>query len=154
MIVDLIDNWKRYFSGPNWERAFDFLSGLGPDTEEGETALQGEAIFARVMSYETRSPDEAVLETHRKYIDVQTTIVAAERIDWFPREGLQIKERYNEDSDRVLYHRPRIAPVSIDVHPGTFVVQFPTDAHMPQLIVGEGPERIKKAVVKFSVDLV
>ena len=153
MIADRLGQWEHYFSGEVWECAFRFLESLHPDSEETKTTLQGDDMFACVMSYETRSIQEAKLEAHRKYIDIQMTLVGAERIDWFPLENLEVKTPY-DDTDFEFYHRPGDAPIHIDNHPGNFAVLFPDDAHMPQLVVGDAPKIVKKVVVKVRLDLV
>jgi biofilm protein TabA len=154
VIVDRIDNWSASLSGPVWARAFRFLAALEPDSPEGDTALDGERMFGRVMAYETRGPNEGILETHRKFIDVQATLLGVEGIDWFPRATLEVKEPYDAVRDVELYHRPQAVPARVDVYPGYFAVFFPTDAHMAQQIVGGKREHIRKAVVKIHVDLV
>jgi YhcH/YjgK/YiaL family protein len=153
MIIDTLDNWRFYPFGPAWQTAFEFLASLTPGTANGEYPLQDEQIFARVMSYPTQLPETAVLEAHRRYIDIQTTLVGAEGIEWFPAPSLAIKTAYDPANDVVLYHRPGPAPARVDVFPGTFVLLFPHDAHMPGLMVGGKAEEIKKVVVKVAVDL-
>lgn len=154
MIIDRIENWRERWTGPTWNKVFEALEQLGLDTPEGETILQDDEMIMRVMSYATRGPDEAVLETHRKYIDIQMALDGSERIDWFPATGLEVKTPYNEQKDAVYYRRPGTAPAHVDVFPGTFAVLFPTDAHMPQLMTGPEPGHVKKVVIKLSVDLV
>jgi len=48
------------------------------------------------------------------------------------------------------YH---FGPVCIDLSPGTFVMLFPHDAHMPSLAIEERPESVKKVVIKMNVAL-
>ena len=57
MIIDKLENWEHYHFGPGWKRAFEFLTTLTPDAEEKKYELQGEEIFAQVMSYETKKPE-------------------------------------------------------------------------------------------------
>lgn len=154
MIVQRLENWKRVFSGEAWRRAFEALEGFSADSPEGEIEIQGREIFARVMSYPTRSPKEAVLESHRRYIDIQMSLAGSERIDWFPPEGLEVKTPYDEAKDVVFYQPPGPAPAGVDVFPRTFVVLFPEDPHMPQLMTGAQPETVKKVVIKLQADLV
>ncbi len=68
MIVDRIQNGKAYPLGNAWQLAFEFLVSLKPDAEEKKYHVQGDDVFAMVMSCETRPPGIAVLETHRKYL--------------------------------------------------------------------------------------
>lgn len=155
MIVDRIENWSRYSNSPAWQEAFRFLEKLNANSEEGETQLgQGDGrLLARVMSYPTRKPAEAVLEAHRRFIDIQMVLDKSEAIGWYPLEDLQSKDPYDTEKDVEFFQHPSIETGRIDVHPGTFVVLFPEDAHMPQLMTGAAPETIKKVVVKMSVDL-
>lgn len=154
MIVDRLDNWSARFGGPAWSRAFEFIASLHADSPEGDTPLDGEKMFGRVMAYETRGPNGGILETHRNFIDIQTTLAGAEGIDWFPRETLEVTQPYDPERDVELYKRPDTVPVRADVYPGYFAVFFPADAHMAQQIVGGKREPIRKAVVKVHVDLV
>lgn len=153
MIVDRFENRERLLRGYPWDVAFAYLQGLGPAAPEADTALDGEKVFGRVMAYATRRPEDGLLESHRKYVDIQTTLVGAEGIEWFSRASLAVREPYRAETDVELYHRPGTPPARIDVYPGTFCVFFPEDAHLAQQIVGEGPAPIRKAVVKIHVDL-
>ena len=148
MIAERIENWAQLFGGPVWTRAFEYLSELSPEVAEGEVKLDGEDIFSRVMSYPTKEREEAVLESHREYIDIQMALIDSERIEWFPRDGLEVKTPYDADKDVIFYHHPGQAPASVDVAPGVFVVLLPDDAHMPQLKTAGDSGHVKKVVVK------
>jgi YhcH/YjgK/YiaL family protein len=127
---------------------------LDENAEVHDVELRGEKMFARVMSYSTKTTDEAKVEAHREYIDIQISLKGAEGIDWYPTSTLDVKEEYNEEKDRTLYHRYEPAPAHVDNHPGMFAVLYPEDAHMPQLIVDGEAEVIVKAVVKIHLSLV
>ncbi len=153
MIAGTLDNWRQHLAGPVWEKAFDYLAALTPDSPEEKTALDGDALFGVVMSYPTREVQDAVLETHRKYIDIQMVLVGAEGIDWFSRAGLEEKTPYEPETDVAFYQHPDgVAPHHLAMQPGRFVVLYPEDAHRPQLNVGT--PSVKKVVVKVSVDSV
>ncbi len=154
MIVDRIENWRRYGTGRAWKTVFSFLENLDADSEaDGRVALQGDDIYARIMSYPTRSPEEAVLEAHDQYIDIQLSLVNSERIGWFPRAALTVETPYNPEKDVVFFHKSAVPAARIDNIPGQFTVLFPQDAHMPQLMTGATPETVKKVVVKFRAAL-
>ena len=152
MIVDCLGNCEKYHFGKDWEIAFEFLMSLTPDIKDGEYPLKGKEIFALVMSYETRDSEKAVLEAHRKYVDIQTVISGRERIEWFPTDTLLADIEYDESKDAEFYNYPDNRPTKIDIYPDTFVALFPQDAHMPSLMVGNSPELIKKVVVKLQLD--
>ena len=69
MLFGSLDRWEEQVSGPVWATAFAWLNSLTPDSPEGKTELQGEDLFGIVMSYDTWGRDQALLETHDKYID-------------------------------------------------------------------------------------
>ncbi len=154
MIVDRIDNWERYSKSPAWKKAFDFLKQLDANSEEVETLLHPDgSLLARVMSYPTRSPKEAVLEAHRKYIDIQMAIENSEAIGWYPVSDLKSKDPYDAGKDVEFFHPPASEIARVNVYPGTFVTLFPEDAHMPQLTTDNDPVVVKKVVIKIALDL-
>ena len=153
MIHDLLENWNFYFSGQHWKCVFEKLSLLSSESRESEyLPIQGDDIYAAVMSYRTCAPREAKLETHDQYIDVQISLVNSEAIDWFPRRILKEEIPYDPERDRTFYHYPGVPPVHINNYPGYFTVLFPKDAHMPKLMTAEKPEMVKKAVIKVRKD--
>jgi YhcH/YjgK/YiaL family protein len=153
MIIDLLENLEIYFAGDDWKIVADFLGSLSGETPDGEYPLKDEKIFARVISYKTREPNEAILESHRIYIDVQSVINGAEGIAWQPTQNLEVREAYNVENDVTFYLPPAQLPARVDVRPGFFVVLFPHDAHMPQLQVSGMPQWVKKVVVKVDISL-
>jgi YhcH/YjgK/YiaL family protein len=154
MIVDRIDNWSRWVSGPAWQCAFEFIQGLDPEADEKTYELDGTNVFAPVMSYQTRGPEEAVLEAHRKYIDIQVALAGSETLEWFPVADLEVQTPYDADRDVEFYHRPHAGPASVVLRPGLFVILFPQDAHMPQLTTGSMPSHVKKVVGKIRLGAV
>ena len=162
MIIAKIEDFKQYFPQKAMELAYDFLISLDEGMEEREYELVGRDMFARIMSYETRGPQNAVLESHIKYMDIQTTIAGAECIAWWHTSALEIDTPYHEGKDVTFYEKtapqsdnPIQPSARVDVYPGTFVALFPEDAHMPQLMLGTGGvSTIKKVVIKVSLNLI
>ena len=154
MIVDHIENWNRYAFGPAWELAFSFLEGLTAESESRRYDLDGDSIFAIVMSYPTKGETDsnAVLEAHRKYVDIQMALVGSERIACYPVRSLEVKTPYNAERDVEFFNYERSANIQLGMFPGTFACLFPQDAHMPQLATGEVGVEVKKVVVKIALD--
>lgn len=150
MIVDVFENWNNYYTDSAiWRQAFEYLSTLSADATPGDMVpIIGDQVKARVMCYQTLFPEDAVLEAHDKYVDIQMSLAGAECIDWFPRSLLTVKTPYDAVSDAVFFERPAFAPVRVTNHPGSFTVLFPQDAHAPQLTPGAEPAEVKKVVVK------
>ncbi len=107
-------------------------------------------MYAVIMTYDTCAPQDALLETHDRCIDIQVSLKNSEAIDWYPRSSLRIQNEYDPDRDRTLYRRPGVAPARVCNCPGFFTVLFPQDAHMPKLMTGSRPEQVKKVVVKVN----
>lgn len=154
MIVDQIANWRGYPLGEAWEKAFAFLETLPVDAEEKEYPIDGDAIFARVMSYPTKAETDvdAVLEAHRKYVDIQMTLDASERIAVYPTESMEVKDAYDAERDVEFYTYKEPAKLQLSMYPGTFACLFPQDAHMPQLFTEVRGLVVKKVVVKILRD--
>lgn len=155
MIFDVLSNWKRYYSGGLWARAFHFLESLDEEAEEGEHAIDGVTCFARVMSYETKLADAAdvVVESHRRFADIQMSLSGAEAIDWFPRQSSQRTGlEYSVERDVEFYVNPGESILRIHNYPGTFCVLFPEDVHRPQMAIHQVPTRVKKVVVKVELE--
>jgi len=153
MIVDRIEQWRQSFTGAATACVAEFLVGLTAGVADGEYPLEENGIVARVMTYQTRVPEETRLEAHRAYVDVQTLLAGREAIEWFPVEDLIVETPYDPERDVVFYHVPGPAPARVEVAPGTFAVFFPRDAHRPQLTATEGLARVRKVVVKIPVRL-
>ena len=155
MIVDHIDNWRKYPLGPAWKDAFSFLAALDSSAPEEVTKINGDRLFARVMSYATKdeTSSDAVLEAHRKFVDIQMVMIGSERIAWYPTSSLKAKTAYDQERDVRFYQYEGPANVQASVFPGTFVCLFPQDAHMPQLKTDSTGGDVKKVVVKIDLDL-
>ena len=153
MIHDRLHNASLYFSTPTWTQVIDFLRQLPADVAEGRITLQGEDLFANVMSYRTGPAADALLETHDDFIDVQMSLAGTEVIGWYPRAALTVQTPYNPERDCTFYHRPDIAPLAIIQTPGRFSVFLPEDGHCAKLVAAGSAETVKKVVVKVRKTL-
>ncbi|MDQ8202664.1 YhcH/YjgK/YiaL family protein [Pelagicoccus sp. SDUM812003] len=154
MIVDHIENWKAYAFGEAWQQAFSFLEKLDAEAEEKEYPIDGDEIFARVMSYPTKEESDptAVLEAHRKYVDIQMALIGSERIAVYPTHLQSTKDPYDAERDVTFFHYRKPAALQLSIYPGTFTCLLPQDAHMPQLFTSEPGVGVKKVVVKILLD--
>lgn len=153
MIIDKVENFKLYNFGPAWHRAFEFLDTLTPDSPDGRYTIEGEDIFAIVMSYHTSAPESAVFESHQKYVDIQTVITDAEGFECAFSDELSVTTPYDTSKDAAFYERTSHGQTRVDAFPGTFVMLYPHDAHIAGLIVGTESKLVKKVVVKVKVEL-
>lgn len=154
MIHGVLSEWGWHLRGALWERVRAFLSEEAGGAPVGERIPLGDGgMFGLVMQYDTRGPENAVLEAHDAHVDVQMSLDGAEYIDWFPRDALTVTTPYDAEKDVVFFARPERMRVRLHHVPGRFTVLFPNDAHMAQLCGREGPAPVRKVVVKVPVAL-
>ncbi|MFA5689205.1 MAG: YhcH/YjgK/YiaL family protein [Kiritimatiellales bacterium] len=153
MIVDRIENFADYPYGDAWNKAFEFLKTLTPETETRRYELLGDDLYVMVDSYETKARSAAKLETHAKYIDIQFMIDKEEVHEIHSALTLSAQTPYDPEKDVSFFYLPEFSSSLITLRTGEFAVYFPQDAHMPCLMSGDTPQRIKKAVVKIKTEL-
>mgnify|MGYP002514825412 CR=1 FL=1 len=107
-----------------------------------------EGVYYNVMEPMLRPVEEGSWECHRKYADVQYVLVEGEQDLYTPADRVQWGE-YNEGSD-VTLAKLEGDYVSLPMHPDTFAVFFPGDAHAPTLALNE-VKQVKKVVIKVPV---
>jgi len=147
MILDVLENAHRYLvMHKGFAKAFEFL--LRPDLQElpvGEYEIDGERVYAIVSKDPGRKRDEALLETHEKYIDIQLVLAGTDDMGWKPK--LLCKQpsgEYAHQSDLQFFTDKPAAWLSVES--GAFAIFFPEDAHMPLI----SAEKIHKVVVKIA----
>lgn len=153
MIIDKLENSAMYNFGEAWSVAFEFLSSLTPDSEDKKYTIQGDDIFAIVMSYKTTEPEKAILESHREYVDIQSVITGGECFECSFRDTLTVDVPYDASKDVEFYKRLTPGHTRVNVLPGTFVMLYPHDAHMAGLMIDDKEEVVKKVVVKIRAEL-
>lgn len=152
MIVDRLENLLDCVSGSRWEKVAAFLRTLSAETPDGEYPIDGEAVYGRVMTYDTIAPSELKAESHEQYIDLQMSLRGCEAIDIF-YAPVPILEGYDPKRDVALYDASSIAPVvSIFNRPGAFAIFYPHDIHRPRVHVAGEASSVKKVVVKVRID--
>ena len=148
MIIDRLEFAQRYCDlHPGFERAFAFLNRNDlADLPVGRHDIDGDRLFCTISKGPGRARDDAKLEAHRQYIDIQYVIAGAEEMGWKPTARCTVVDTpYDAEKDIGFFaDEPE---TWTPVPPGSFVVFFPQDAHAP--LVGTG--RIHKAVLKIAV---
>ncbi|MBN1481776.1 DUF386 domain-containing protein [candidate division KSB1 bacterium] len=122
---------------PGFVRAFEFLQQENIDTlSPGRYDLAGDTLFAIVSRDSGKTRQQARLEAHRKYIDIQYVIAGVEEMGWRPTaECTQIATPYDIEKDIMFFNDvPKTWTI---VPPGSFVIFFPKDAHAPMVGTGE-----------------
>jgi biofilm protein TabA len=148
VIIDTLDGARRYFPlHPLFARAFEMLGSAGlPSLGTGKHLLEGDRLYLMIALDEGRGTERAVLEAHRKYIDIQFVIEGTDMIGWKPvSECAHVSQPYDASKDVELYGG---GPLSWNPVTGTaFAVYFPGDAHAP--LGGTG--RLHRAILKVGI---
>ncbi|AEV99015.1 hypothetical protein A4D02_10680 [Niastella koreensis] len=150
MILDLLSNAQLYYNqGPLFTKAFEYLSQTDfSKVEKGKYELDGQNLFAIVNEYDTVSPDNEQMESHKKYIDIQYIVAGAERIGHDFLKTQTPSQAYDNEKDFMLWgEKPSFFSV---LQQGMFAVFFPHDLHMPNIKI-DAPAYVKKVVIKVAV---
>ena len=149
MILDDLTNIREYTNIP--EEVTDFIEKLTVTTPDGRYDIS-DKIYVNVETYDRKSPLEANLESHRKYIDIQLLLSGTERIDYANIDGLEPLQAYDYMKDIIFYKRPSSEISSLILNGRNFALFFPQDAHAPQISTLALQNNVKKVVVKIAVD--
>ncbi len=152
MIVDALARGGHYFDADWWHQAIAFAAAATPDLADGEQPIAGRSVFAKIMSFTSGTAARPVLESHRAYADIHVVLGGCETIKVWPAESLTPLAAFDTAADVVFYSPPAAAPVTVSLHPGTFALFLPQDAHMPTLAC-ESPAPVKKLVIKLAMPL-
>jgi YhcH/YjgK/YiaL family protein len=150
MIFDNIANRKTYYSlGKRIQKALEFVSENDfSGFQSGKYSMLGEEMFFLINDYNTKKEEYCILESHKKYIDLQYMIKGVEMIGITLFSDQQIIEEYNSDKDYTIYKPSDLSYVLLNS--GEFTLFYPNDLHMPGMKVKE-ELKIKKVVVKILI---
>lgn len=149
MIIDTLGNTRCYLPlNKEFEKAFEFL--MRPDLKElspGRYEIDGARVYALVMKEDGRRKEDALLEAHERYLDIQFVLAGTDEMGWKPRSSCkQPTAEFDSETDVQLFADE--PDVWIPTGPGTFAIFFPEDAHMPMISLGT----LHKVVVKVAMD--
>jgi len=148
MIVDSLKNSALYYGvNPRLEKAFAYLKTIDLETvAPGKYEIDGKEIFLNVVERDLKTRQEAKLEVHNDYLDVQIVLRGEESFGWSERCSLkQPKEAFNTEKDIQFFED--VPQTYYTLRPGQFTILLPKDGHAP--LVGEGP--IRKAILKVKM---
>lgn len=148
MVLDSLSNSAKYEGlHPAFKQAFDFIKSTDfSKLEPGKIELNGKDLFINFAEPTGKKADEAKMETHNEYIDIQVPYTAVETMGWIPT--CELKEpmgEYNAEKD-ITFFKDK-ATAFVDVHPGQFAIFFPEDGHQPGIAEGV----FRKIIVKVKI---
>ena len=147
MILDSLKNKEQYVSlHPRFKQVFDYIDTHDLAAMElGRHDVDGDNIFVMVQELELRPLEQARLELHRKYIDIQLVLRGDEEVfGWSEKkECLKPETEFDEAKDIQLFvDTPQCF---YTVREGQFSVLYPEDGHAPML----GKGKVKKCIFKI-----
>ena len=149
MILDVLENAHRYLALHNgFAKAFEFL--MLSDLKElpvDKYEIDGERVYGIVSKDPGRKKEDALLETHEKYIDIQLVLAGTDDMGWKPKSSCKHPSaEYDQKTDIQFFTDEPDAWLSTES--GAFAIFFPEDAHMPLISLGQ----IHKVVVKVAAN--
>lgn len=151
MIYDTLKNISQYIGiSSNLDKAITYLKQIDLNALEiGKHIVDEDNIFVLVQNPTSVCRSNAHWESHRKYIDIQFLLAGTEYIGFQKTNILAVSNEYSLDKD-VAFYEDNDKGFFVKLEPNSFVVCFPSDAHMP--LVNDTVQEIKKIVVKIKAE--
>jgi len=150
MIFDIVENARCYLAmNKGFEKGFEFMTRPGlKELPMGRHDIDGDRVYAMVSKDPGRNKEDAQLEVHEKYIDIQLVLAGTDEMGWKPKLSCNRPVcEYDQEKDMQLFSdKP---DVWLSTGPGTFAIFFPGDAHMPLISSGE----LHKVIIKVATEI-
>ena len=147
MIIDTIENLEKYATlNPLFPKVVEFLKSHDLNAmADGKYEIVGNDLFVTITTTKGKTPDEAVLETHNKMIDIQLPLSTAETYGDTHRSLLP-DTAYDEEKD-ISFAPDMVADSYVTCQPGMMIIFFPHDGHAPCI---SGNPEIRKVIFKIK----
>lgn len=146
--VDVDEFYNQYHAKPElWKAVFEFMKTDLTSLEVGKYPLIEGEVTAMVSEYNTKEPENAKWEAHKKFIDLQYVISGKEKMGVLPLADAQNAQEYNAEKDVIFYgeNEGNIYLAS----PEVYFLFFTSDVHRP-CIKAEESSAVKKLVIKIA----
>ncbi len=146
MVFDKLENFGKYKSlNANFAVVEEFLrENKLEDLEPGKHKINDE-VFVISETVPAKNLENAVLEAHRSYIDVQLCLNSVDNMGWTSIDDCDsLRTEYNSDKDIVFFNNS--IQKQIEVTKDNFVIFFPWDAHAPNI----GSGKLHKIIFKVK----
>lgn len=146
MIVDKLENLGIYKDvNPLFPKVVEFLKTHDlASLETGKIELQGTDLFVKVAQTKPKAKEDARIEAHKNYLDIQIPVSGTEEMGYTPLDDCKEPTPYNAEKDVLFYGG--LAESYLKINPGMFAIFFPQDGHAP----GITPDGVKKVIVKVK----
>lgn len=138
---------ENLMNNPNYAAAMQFIMENDLNAlPNGKHVIDGDNLFVNIMDCQLKTMDEAKLEVHDKYIDVQIPLSGPETFGVKDRSACTKPVGEMDPVKDILFFEDEFEEV-LEAGIGQVVTFAPCDAHAP--LIGEGT--IHKAVFKVKV---
>ena len=137
----------RLMTNPYYARAIEMIRTTDlTKLETGKHVIDGDNLWVNIVETSHKTPQEARLEVHDQYIDIQVPLSKAESYGIKARKDCRLPDgEMNVQKDILFYKDP--VDFVITAQPGEDVTFAPETAHAP--CIGEGT--LRKAIFKVRV---
>ena len=146
MILDTLDRLENYgYISPLMDKVVEFFRNTDlASLEPGRIVLQGDDLFVNVNRQGAQTHQQAPIEAHREYIDIQVPISCDEEMGFVSASFLPAPSvPYSDQKDVAFY--PGLCDTYVNVRKGMFTVFFPGEGHAPAIT----KDGILKLIVKI-----
>ena len=132
----------------NLKKGFEYLENTDFSAiKPGRYEIDGKEVFALISEYDTKNSRECRPEAHQTYTDIQYIVSGTEAIGFVTLNNQTIVSEYDPEKD-IAFFSGETSPLILES--GMFAIFFPQDIHRPCMQI-EGPEKVKKVVVKVRM---
>ncbi len=152
MVIENLEDVKleEYSYSKNLQTAFKYLKSHDLlALPAGKTVVDGDNVYINRSSYVAKNFEDAKIEGHNNYLDIQLVVKGEEAIGYVDirKPGL-VATPYNVEKDRTNY-TGKVDGI-INLRANFFALVFPNDLHQPCIKVND--ELVEKVVCKVKID--
>ena len=143
MVFDSLQNFDKYLGlNPHFKVVAEYIRDNDLDSLKPGKHEITEDVFVISETVEGKSKSDALLESHRNFIDVQLCRNTVDNMGWTSIKACTDVKEDIVERDLIFYNNK--VQKHIAVGPDNFVIFFPWDGHAPN--IGEGS--LQKIVFK------
>lgn len=140
-IIDNLEQFRQiYASGKKWQRCVEAIENID-NIQPGVAHSIGDSLTYRV---ENDSATDALFTGHRRYFEVHYYLQGQQKIEYAPKETLQVVEYYRDETDREYL---KGCGDTVEVHEGQVVI---CDIHEAYRFICNNA--VKKVVLKVTIE--
>ncbi len=111
--------------------------------------IDGKNVYAIFQEYDTKLHENAKLEGHRAYADVQYIYEGSEIIGYCDLKDIKAEPDYNAEKDIFFCQSTKLSHVVLSA--GELAILEPDDLHAPCMCIDNEQKRVKKIVFKVRL---